>query len=111
MSKRTITCRVCGKQFVACNKSSASIGAFNYHSIACSPECGAEYLHRVQEARKRPNQQEHAELTGQISFQKTETTDVNVTGKISEPENKDIFNNVPKAIRSRKNKQETNEDE
>ena len=33
MAKRTAVCRVCGKQFVPCNKSSVSLGAFNYHSI------------------------------------------------------------------------------
>lgn len=110
MAKRTVACRVCGKQFVPCNKTSASLGAFNYHSIACSPECGAEYLRRVQEARK-PEQQETAELAGQVSFEEVETADVNVTGEISEDENEDIFDDVPKAIRSRKNKQETNEDE
>ena len=52
MAARTIPCRVCGKMFVPCNKPSAVIGAFNYHSIACSPECGAEYLRRVQVARQ-----------------------------------------------------------
>ena len=52
MANRTIPCRVCGKMFVPCNKPSAVIGAFNYHSLACSPECGAEYLRRVQAARQ-----------------------------------------------------------
>lgn len=52
MAARTIPCRVCGKMFVPCNKPSAVIGAFNYHSLACSPECGAEYLRRVQAARQ-----------------------------------------------------------
>ena len=53
MANRTIPCRVCGKMFVPCNKPSAVIGAFNYHSLACSPECGAEYLRRVQVARQK----------------------------------------------------------
>lgn len=52
MAARAIPCRVCGKMFVPCNKPSAVIGAFNYHSLACSPECGAEYLRRVQAARQ-----------------------------------------------------------
>ena len=55
MAKRTVPCRVCGKPFVPCNKASDSLGAFNYHSVACSPECGIEYLHRVQEARQKPS--------------------------------------------------------
>lgn len=55
MTERTIPCRVCGKMFVPCNKTSSALGAFNYHSVACSPECGAEYLRRVQEARQKPS--------------------------------------------------------
>lgn len=53
MTNRTIPCRVCGKPFVPCNKPSAVLGAFNYRSIACSPECGAEYLRRVQATRQK----------------------------------------------------------
>lgn len=97
MAKRTAVCRVCGKQFVPCNKSSASLGAFNYHSIACSSECGVEYLRRVQEARKQPEQ--------------NETADVNVAGEISENEVEETAEPTAKATRSRKNKQETNEEE
>ena len=111
MAKRTIACRVCGKQFVPCNKSSASLGAFTYHSIACSPECGAEYLRRVQAARNQSEQEETAELSGQISIKESEAANVNVAGEISDDANEDIFADVPKAIRSRKNKQETNEEE
>ena len=111
MAKRTAVCRVCGKQFVPCNKSSASLGTFNYHSIACSPECGAEYLRRVQAARNQSEQEETAELAGQISIKESEAANVNVAGEISEDANEDIFADVPKAIRSRKNKQETNEEE
>lgn len=55
MAERTIPCRVCGKAFVPCNKTSSALGAFNYHSVACSPECGAEYLRRVQAARQKPS--------------------------------------------------------
>ena len=109
MAKRTAVCRVCGKQFVPCNKSSASLGAFNYHSIACSSECGVEYLRRVQEARKQSEQNETAELAVQISIY--ETADVNVAGEISENEVEETAEPVVKAIRSRKNKQETNEEE
>lgn len=57
MQNRTIPCRVCGKMFVPCNKPSMTLGAFNYRSIACSPECGAEYLRRVQAARQKSVEQ------------------------------------------------------
>lgn len=52
MSYNTAPCRVCGKDFIPCGKSSAEIGAFNYKEVACSPECGQEYLRRVLEGRK-----------------------------------------------------------
>lgn len=52
MAARTVSCRVCGKEFVPCNKPSSALGAFNYRAVACSPECGTEYLRRVQEARR-----------------------------------------------------------
>lgn len=53
MATRTIPCRVCGKMFTPCNKTSGALGAFNYREIACGPECGAEYLRRVQAARQK----------------------------------------------------------
>lgn len=53
MANRTAPCRVCGKQFIPCAKSSKEIGAFNYMEVACSPECGEEYLKRVLAGRKK----------------------------------------------------------
>lgn len=55
MAVRTIPCRVCGKMFTPCNKTSSALGAFNYREVACSPECGTEYLRRVQAARQKPS--------------------------------------------------------
>lgn len=52
MAARTIPCRVCGKPFVPCNKTSRALGAFNYREVACSPECGSEYFRRVEAARQ-----------------------------------------------------------
>ena len=68
-----------------------------------------EYLRRVQEARKQPEQNETAELAGQISID--ETADVNVAGEIFENEVEETSEPAVKATRSRKNKQETNEEE
>ena len=56
MATRSIPCRVCGKMFTPCNKTSGALGAFNYREIACGPECGAEYLRRVQAARQKPSE-------------------------------------------------------
>ena len=55
MAVRTIPCRVCGKMFTPCNNTSGALGAFNYREVACSPECGTEYLRRVQAARQKPS--------------------------------------------------------
>lgn len=51
MQDRRIPCRVCGKLFTPCNKSTSEIGAFNYREMCCSPECGEQYLHDVMVAR------------------------------------------------------------
>ena len=56
MATRSIPCRVCGKMFTPCNKTSGALGAFNYREIACGPECGAEYLRRVQVARQKSSE-------------------------------------------------------
>lgn len=44
-------CRVCGKEYEACRTSKKDVGGFNWKEVACSPECGAEYLRLVREAR------------------------------------------------------------
>ena len=56
MAVHTIPCRVCGKMFTPCNKTSGALGAFNFREVACSPECGAEYLRRVQVARQKSSE-------------------------------------------------------
>ena len=38
------TCRVCGKSYAACRTMSKAAGVFRWQEVACSPECGAEYL-------------------------------------------------------------------
>lgn len=50
MPKATKLCRVCGKPYEACRSLKAA-GPFNWKEVACSPECGEEYLRRVIEAR------------------------------------------------------------
>lgn len=51
MFSRKIPCKVCGNLFTPCRKQSGVLGAFNYHTIACSKECGEEYFRRVIAAR------------------------------------------------------------
>ena len=45
------TCRVCGKAYAACHSTKLETTGFRWQEVACSPECGTEYLRQVQEAR------------------------------------------------------------
>lgn len=51
MPKVTKVCRVCGKSYEACRTARTGSGAFRWQEVACSPECGAEYLQKVQASR------------------------------------------------------------
>lgn len=51
MPKATKECRVCGKTYVACNTNRHFDGSFHWREVACSPECGQEYLKRVTASR------------------------------------------------------------
>lgn len=44
-------CRVCGKVYEACGTPHPVDNTFRWKDVACSPECGAEYLRQVMEAR------------------------------------------------------------
>lgn len=45
------TCRVCGKEYEACHTAKRETSGFRWQEVACSPECGSEYLRQVTEAR------------------------------------------------------------
>lgn len=51
MGKNMKACRVCGALYEACPASRKADGVFRWREVACSPECGAEYLRQVNEAR------------------------------------------------------------
>lgn len=44
-------CRVCGKDYEPCHSTKLQSGVFRWREVACSPECGAIYLQRIQESR------------------------------------------------------------
>lgn len=45
-------CRVCGKEYTGCNAAGMPPGTvFRWKEVACSEECGREYLRRVLVAR------------------------------------------------------------
>lgn len=39
-------CKVCGKEYKACNPLGLKSDKFRWQTVACSPECGAIYLER-----------------------------------------------------------------
>ena len=51
MPKQTKICRVCGATYEACNSARSGSSAFNWHEVACSPECGMVYLYRITASR------------------------------------------------------------
>lgn len=44
-------CRVCGKEYEACRNLHRIAGVFRWQEVACSPECGTEYLRQIMESR------------------------------------------------------------
>lgn len=53
MPKQTKTCRVCGKTYEACRSIKTGDAVFNWREVACSPECGKIYLHRIMVSRSK----------------------------------------------------------
>nr|DAG68623.1 MAG TPA: hypothetical protein [Caudoviricetes sp.] len=53
MAYKQKPCRVCGKLFTPCAYCEKDDTAFHWRAIACSIECGKEYLRRVLEARQK----------------------------------------------------------
>ena len=50
----TKICRVCGKEYKACHTQKVDPSVFRWQDVACSKECGEEYLRRIRESRKKP---------------------------------------------------------
>lgn len=45
-------CRVCGKEYESCRSAKRGIsGVFRWQEVACSAECGAEYLALIASSR------------------------------------------------------------
>lgn len=51
MALATKKCRVCGAQYEACRSAKTNAGIFRWQEVACSPECGAQYLKLITESR------------------------------------------------------------
>ena len=51
MAYTTKECRVCGKEYEMCRSAKPTTVGFRWQDVACSPECGAIYLQRIEESR------------------------------------------------------------
>lgn len=51
MAKATKVCRVCGREYEACQTPNLT-NTFRWQEVSCSPECGAEYLRRIKLSRE-----------------------------------------------------------
>lgn len=51
MPKVTKKCRCCGKEYKVCPDIKTAPGVFKWQDVACTPECGEEYLRRINESR------------------------------------------------------------
>lgn len=47
MPTATLICRNCGKPYEGCRNARSVPGVFRWQDVACSPECGAEFLKAV----------------------------------------------------------------
>ena len=56
MPKVIRKCRVCGKKYEACRTMKVVDGVFVWQEVACSPECGAEYLRRMNGGKDRESE-------------------------------------------------------
>lgn len=50
MPKAVQNCRVCGKEYECCRTPNTT-GMFRWRDVACSVECGLEYLERIERSR------------------------------------------------------------
>jgi hypothetical protein len=50
MPKAVKICRICGNAYEACKTVNVA-NIFRWQDVACSPECGAKYLHKIQLSR------------------------------------------------------------
>lgn len=65
MEKAVKLCRVCGREYEACRSVRRDAGhVFRWQEVACSPECGAEYLRRVNESREPAPKTRHGMCAG-----------------------------------------------
>ena len=67
-------CRVCGKLYTPCSVCEDDKSAFHWRTVACSEECGKEYLKRVMKARTNNASESDIKIQNKSEDNKTDTT-------------------------------------
>lgn len=86
MPKQRKICRVCGAEYEACQSVRTGSKAFNWREVACSPECGMEYLDRITASRSIV---EPIEESGIMRFPLNETVEESEVQTIELPDDFD----------------------
>ena len=66
--KQKKQCRVCGGDYEPCRTHAPQNGVFRWREVACSPECGAIYLQRIQESRYNSEKTESIEVAAEYEI-------------------------------------------
>lgn len=84
-------CRVCGKSYEACHTMNKVAGVFRWQEVACSPECGAEYLRRITESRSstlsasKPNKSKRRSAHVEMNENEGKSVEIPAPEPVSEP--------------------------
>ena len=60
MASAVTKCRGCVNEYESCRSANRAAGVFRLQEVACSPECGAIYLQKINESRGIVNPQKKA---------------------------------------------------
>ena len=69
-------CKVCGKMYTPCAYCENEKTAFHWRTVACSKECGYEYLRQVMEARNPNTEIEEIKVENETVVTNEEVTTV-----------------------------------
>lgn len=93
MPKVKNTCSVCGKTYEMCVTAARGGSVFRWQEVACSPECGAEYLRRVRISRGQiPDDTQNSTVPPMQETAEPITDNAEKIVVVEETEDPDFFN-------------------
>lgn len=82
MANAKKVCRVCGKEYTACRTVHRGGSVFHWQEVACSPDCGEEYLRRVIAARTPKATDKKAEVSKKNESASKQTVTKNIESAV-----------------------------